>query len=500
MYKLGLDIGTTTAKCVLFSDGIHAIAESSIEYKGLKFFNGNWVQQDADGWWNAATGCIKEVLKKSGVRGEEIKAIGISGQSPSFLLLDTEGNPVYDCIIWMDRRTEAECVEVAEKISPARLYEITGNQLDALFLPSKFIWMKKNEPEAYERAAHLMTSNGYINYKLTGKYSYDRTNASMTLLYDIHNDCWSKEILDALDISETILPPLHDGTEVMGYVNKEAAEALGLAEGIPVIAGTVDAMAGSVEAGIISGGRAFEATGTSSCFSVLFDETITTPYLASAVGLHAGNGGMSGPMSTTGASYQWCRNVLHGGENETGTAYIEMEKQIKEEAPNPTNLIFLPYMAGERSPIWNSDARGVFFGLHLGTKMGQMFRAVMEGTSFALRDNIETAKEAGVKLTSIRSVGGCCNSEVWLKIKASIINMPIEIPKVSYGAPAGVALMTMPVTGEYASVQEAIDDCVEVGKTVYPVPEWVEHYDKMFKIYKSLYEHIKEDFTSLAMI
>ena len=360
--------------------------------------------------------------------------------------------------------------------------------------------MRKNQPEEYKRAAKLMTSNGYINYKLTGKYSYDRTNASMTLLYDIHNDCWSKEILDALGISEEILPPLYDGTEVMGYVNKEAAEILGLAEGIPVIAGTVDAMAGSVEAGIISGGRAFEATGTSSNFSVLFDETITTTYLASAVGLHAGNGGMSGPMSTTGASYQWCRDVLYGGENKSSTAYIEMEKQILEEAPNPTKLIFLPYMAGERSPIWDSDARGVFFGLHLGTKKGQMYRAVMEGTSFALRDNIETARRAGVDVTSIRSVGGCCNSEVWLKIKASIINMPIEIPKVSYGAPAGVALMTTPAINEYASVQDALDSCVEVGKTIYPVAEWVEHYDKMFKIYKSLYEHTKQDFKELASI
>ncbi|MEG0911775.1 MAG: FGGY family carbohydrate kinase, partial [Ruthenibacterium sp.] len=476
------------------------VAEANVEYKGLKITNGNWAQQDANGWWDAAAACIQKVIRKSGIDGKEVKAIGVSGQGPCFLLVDKDGTPVYDSIIWMDRRTEPECAELTEKISPTRFYEITGNQPDALYLPSKFVWMAKKQPEAYAKAAQLVTSNGYVNYKLTGVHSYDRTQASMSLLYDVHRDCWSEEILDALQVSPSIMPPLYNPTDVIGYVQQEVAQQLGLAEGVPVIAGTIDVLAGSVEAGVISGGEAFEATGTSSSFIVMFDQTITTPYLVTAVGLKPGNCGMSGPMSTTGASYQWCRNVLHGGENESGTAYLEMDDEIARTAADPTDIVFLPYMAGERSPIWNGDARGVFFGLSLNTKLGHIYRSVMEGASFALRDNIETAKKAGVALTKVRSVGGCCNSDMWLKIKASIINMPIEIPKVSYGAPAGVALLTMPVTGEYETVQSAIDACVQVGKTVYPVAEWVDHYDKMFKVYKSVYEHTVADFSALAAL
>lgn len=499
MYKLVIDIGTTTAKCVLFAEGIRAVAEASVEYSP-KFSNGNWVQQSADDWWSAALSCIQSVLKQNRIDPKEIHAIGISGQTPTFLLLDESGVPVYDSIIWMDRRSEAECGEIAEKISPQKIFEITGNQLDAYYLPSKFVWFKKHYPELYAKAKHIITSNGYINYKLTGKLSFDRTCASTSLLFDIHNNCWSQEILQVLDIQQDLFPPLFDSTDIIGHVSSKAALITGLAEGTPVIAGTADAFAASVEAGVTTGGKAFEATGTSSVFSVAFDSVFTTPYLSAAIGMQASIGALFGPMSTSGASYKWCRDVLFGGENSEGTAYHEMNKMICDEASEPTNIIFLPYMAGERSPIWNSEARGVFFGISLGTKQAHLMRAVMEGTSFALRDNIETAKKAGVTISSIRSVGGCCNSETWLKIKASIINLPIEIPKVRFGAPAGLALMTMPITGEYATVQDAVDACIEVEKTVFPVDEWVGHYDKMFRSFKNIYEHTINDFTDLSKL
>lgn len=497
MYKLGIDLGTTTVKVILFSTGITEVAQSSHEYRGLKFENENWAQQDALGWWEGTCKCIKEVLQESGVSGSEIRAIGVSGQGPTFLLLDKDGEPVWDSIIWMDRRSEGECKEIAEIISNEDIFAITGNNIDASFLASKFLWMKKNQPEEYSRATKLLSTNGYINYKLTGEFSCDRTNAAVSLLYDIHNRCWSKEILNKLDIDENLMAPLFNPEDIVGHVKKDIADQLGLAEGIPVVAGTVDAMAGCVEAGVISGGKVFEATGTSSVFAAAFDEVVTHPCLMSAVGLNETNGLMIGAMSTSGASYQWCRNVISNSERNED-AYIEMEKIIEDQAKDPTKIIFLPYMAGERSPIWNSDSRGVFFGLSLGTKRAQLYRAVMEGTSFALRDNIEIAKASGVKIDSIHSVGGCCNSEMWLKIKASIINMPIKMPTVNFGAPGGAAMLTMKAIGEYSSIAEAVEDCVKVDKVVYPVEEWVEHYDKMFKIYKSLYNHTTEDFTALA--
>ncbi|MFV0440044.1 MAG: xylulokinase, partial [Lachnospirales bacterium] len=380
MYKICIDIGTTTAKCVLFAEGINMIAESSHEYD-LISSKGNWVQQDANDWWDATSKCIRDVVTQSKIDTKEIKVIGVSGQAPNFLPLDADGKTLCDSIIWMDRRTEVECAEFASNISPQRVNEITGNQIDALFLPPKFIWFKKNYPDLYDKTAHILSTNGFINYKLTGEYSYDKTNASMTLLYDIHNDCWSKEILDAVGISEAILPKLYNCPDVIGYTTKQVAQELGIEEGIPVIAGTVDTMSGSIEAGIVAKGDAFEAIGTSSCLTVAFDEKNTSPYLSTAIGLSPDIKIMVGPMSTTGASYKWCRDALRGGENDYGTEYINMENDIQKISPEPTNIIFLPYMAGERAPIWDSNARGVFFGLSLATTEAHLMRAVMEGTS-----------------------------------------------------------------------------------------------------------------------
>jgi len=499
MYKIGIDIGTTTIKCVLFADQLNSVAEASKEYS-VFVQNGTWVQQKADDWWNIVVATIQSVLQQSKIDPAQIKGIGVSCQTPTFLALDKAGHPLHDGIIWMDRRADAECQELAQKVSPKRIFEITGNHWDSFYLAPKILWFKKNHPEQTKKIHKLLQCNGYINYKLTGNYSVDRSNASVTLLYDIHKADWSDEILTAIGIDRDILPPIKNGDEVIGFVSASAAHETGLAEGIPVIAGTVDAVAGAMEAGVISGGRAFEATGTSSVFLVALNEISATPYLSTAVGITSQRGVMFGAMSTTGASYKWFRDALMGGENDQNNAYRKMDDLIEVKAPHPTKLIFLPYMAGERSPIWNSDARGVFFGLDLATNDGQMMRAIMEGTSFALRDNIEAAKKAGVNIQRLRSVGGCCKSDIWLKIKASIINMPIEIPQATFGAPAGLALMMAPATGEYASVEEAAESCVQIEKVVYPVDEWIEHYDKMYGIFKSLYQHTKEDFSALSQL
>jgi len=177
-----------------------------------------------------------------------------------------------------------------------------------------------------------------------------------------------------------------------------------------------------------------------------------------------------------------------------------MDKIVEEEAPNPTRIIFLPYMMGERSPIWNSDARGVFFGLDMNTKRGQVMRAILEGTSYGLRDNIEIAKKNGVSIEKVRMTGGCASSDIWLKIKASVINLTIEVPEVTVGAPAGLAIMMMPVIGEYPDIGSAVEECVKIKKTVHPDPDWVKYYDEMFPIFKKIYENTKDELTALAAV
>jgi len=268
----------------------------------------------------------------------------------------------------------------------------------------------------------------------------------------------------------------------------------------PVIAGAIDAFAGAVEAGIVSKGHAYLATGTSSVLGMALDGIHTSPYISTGVGLDSQQGLMFASMSTTGASYKWFRDTLFGGENAGNTAYELMNREICKDAPTPSGIIYFPYLMGERSPIWDTNARAAFIGISASTTRGQLMRSVMEGTCFALRDNIEVATTAGADLTGLRVNGGCNNSDIWMKIKASVVNMPIEVPNVSFGGPAGLAMMMMPVTGESPSVQDAVAQHVSANKTYHPVAEWVDQYNSMYRIYKNLYEHMKEDFADLASI
>ncbi|MBQ3379873.1 MAG: FGGY-family carbohydrate kinase [Clostridia bacterium] len=499
MYKLAIDIGTTTLKCVLFGDKLKAVAQAVREYP-VSYPVQSWAEQDPEDWFGGVSQAIKEVLSKSGVDPARIKAVGVSGQTPCLLPLDEYGRPLRKAIIWMDRRASAECGEFLQRVDNDTVRRITGKSADAQHLPVKYMWFERHEPELLKKTRMFLQANGYITYRLTGEYTVDRGNAATALIYDINTGDYAYELLKAAGLDPSLLPKIFDGDGIAGYVTKQAAAETGLQAGTPVIAGHVDASAAGIEAGVFSEGLAFEATGTSSVFMMPLNRIMLVDGLSTGVGLGKGRSTLFAAMSTTGASYKWFRDALMGGENEDGTKYVIMDKMILRDAPKPGNLIFLPYMMGERSPIWNSDARGVFFGLSMNTNAAEMMRAVLEGASFALRDNMEMAKRVGASIDKLRVSGGCAKSDIWLKIKASVINVPIEVPKVSFGAPAGLAIMMMPAIGEYESIEKAAADCVEITKTVLPDPEWAAHYDEMFKIYKSVYEHTIDDFAALSKL
>lgn len=497
MYKLCIDIGTTSVKAILFGSALTVVAESAKEYS-VSVRGGVFVEQDASDWWNLSVACVREVLRDAAVEPSSIRAIGVSGQTPSMLALDSSGEPLYPAIIWLDRRSAEEVSQLKDAIGQERLIQIGGKRMDSYHVPPKILWYRKNCPELFARTAMFVQSVGYINFHLTGRHSCNRSDAAISFLYDMKAGRWSREILDALQITEDQLPPIYDGDAVIGAVSAEAAAITGLARGTPVIAGYVDASAASLEAGNLPEGMALEATGTASTLRIAFNSVQYSPYLSTNVGLRLGTSSLFGEMSCTGASMRWLRDVLRGTGSDL--SYADMSRMVEQSAPDPTNILFLPYLSGERSPIWDGDARGVFFGLDLSTTPAHMIRAVMEGTSYALRSNLEMAEKAGVKIRAIRSVGGCTRSDIWLKIKASIIKVPIEVPDVSIGAPAGIAMLTAACTGEYESVEAAMESCVKVKKTVYPDPEWAACYDQIYPLFRELYARNKTMFENLSKI
>ena len=497
MYTLGIDIGTTNIKSVLFKEKALSISQAILEYN-TTIPRPSWAQQQANDWWKGSVETVRKILAQSRIDPVEIKAVAVSCQAPTMLPVDKSGEPLYPALIWMDRRSGEQCIELANKVGSQRIFETTGNRVDPFYVLSKLMWFRENHPSLYENTYKLLSPNSYVNLKLTGEYSLDPVHASLTQAYDVLSHGWSEELLEAAGVKSSIFPLVTEGHRPIGRISRSAAKITGLKEGTTVLAGTVDGAAAALEAGVFGEGIAVEMTGTSSVLltsSLRPNTSLNLTYMYSAVpGQHL----LLGPMSSTGAALKWFRDELHGTRGEDG--YARIDEEIAQSAPAPTGIVFLPYMAGERAPIWDSDARGTFVGITLRTNRAQIARSIMEGSAFALKDNIDEMTRAGNSLRIVRIVGGQTKSDIWLKIKASILNREIEVVDASLGAPGGLAYMLGLHTGEFSSIEEASRQCLRIGRVIEPVKEWVEIYGELFESYRNIYGHLKNDFAAMARI
>lgn len=495
MYTLGIDIGTTNIKSVLFKERALAVSQAVHEYN-TDIPRPSWAQQRADDWWEGAVATIQKVLSDSHIDPSEVAAIAVSCQAPTMLPVDKSGVPLHAALIWMDRRSGGQCDTLAAKVGAQRVFELSGNRVDPFYVLSKLMWFRENHPSLYDKTYKILSPNSYVNLKLTGEYTLDPVHASLTQAYDVRLHRWSDELLNAAGAESSIFPIVAEGHVPIGRVSRSAAALTGLKTGTVVLTGTVDGAAAALEAGVVGNGVAVEMTGTSSV--LLMSSTRPMPSLnltymySAAPGQHLS----LGPMSSTGAALKWFRDTLYNVTN--ADAYECMNKEIRQNAKNPTGIVFLPYMVGERAPIWDSDARGTFAGISLRTNRAQIMRSIMEGSAFALRDNIEEALRAGNSLDRIRTVGGQANSDVWLRIKASVLNRGIEVVDAALGAPGGLAYMLGSYTGEFDSIEEAAKQCLRIKRSIEPVTEWVEQYSELFLLYKNIYSHLKSDFAMLA--
>ena len=495
-YSIAIDIGTTTVKCILFSEGCRVVAEASREYTTLHP-KPSWAEQDPEAWWNGTVESIRRLLEKSGVDPKEIRVISVSSQAPAVLPVGKDGKPLRNAMIWMDRRSVKEQEALAGSLGERHVFDVTGNRLDSYFTLTELLWCVNHEPEVMDKCYKLLQVNGYVNMKLTGVFSIDVSHATLTQLFDVHSESWSEELIRAAGADRSWMPDVYECMDPLGCVTPEAAALTGLSADTVVLAGAVDATAAGLEIGVTRDGKVAEVTGTSSLVLVGFDHLVTTYDLCYLRGRKPGSTVLYGPMNTAGGSLKWFRNHLYdrnGGDD----VYDRINAEVESGTSGPSGLIYLPYLTGERAPIWDPDARGCFIGLHMDTSRRLMMRSVMEGTSFALQDNLETAHRAGFTYSDIISCGGCTKSEIWLKIKASVIDRPIHVPEVNLGAQGGLAFMNAAFLGEYDSPEEASESCFRIAKTVEPVREWVEPYREMYAIYKDTYQALKPQFKALA--
>jgi xylulokinase len=500
---LGIDIGTTTVKAVLFDHFGSALCTAQQEYP-THYPARSWAEQDPEAWWGALKLAIKVILSSYEGQTLQIAAIGVSSQAPVFVALDEAGKPLDRAMIWMDRRAEQEAERLYPMLGHDRVIRYSRNRADPFYLAAKLLWFKRHRADRYLRTHKILQANGYINYRLTGCMSMDTAHASITQLYDMDTKTWASDVLNAFDLSPSILPDVYGCTDRIGEVTEAAAKETGLPQGIPVIAGTVDGAASAVEAGIVKPGIAAEMTGTSSVLMMSNDNDWFSPKFITMNHALPNQTLSLAAMSTTGASLKWFRDELCQAELESsrkaGKDVYEWINALAEDAHPRNDIIFLPYMMGERSPLWDPDARGVFFGLSLGTTRGDMIRSIMEGAAFALRHNLEMMELSGERASVLRILGGTSRSRLWNQIKADVLDREIEVMDTPGGAPLGNAILAGMAIGWYTDPSVVLERNERHTKRVVPAGKRQHFYHQKYEIFLELYEQTKDQFKKMSSI
>ncbi|MCT2344485.1 FGGY-family carbohydrate kinase [Niallia taxi] len=504
-YLLGTDIGTSGTKTILMDTDGNLIAQDLQEYDVLTP-KPLWAEQWPSVWLDAAKASIKNTVLKSGIPPENIRGIAVSGlYGGSGIPLDENMEPVRPCMIWMDRRAEKEANWVLESIGKEKLLEVTHNGADPYYGYTKILWMKNNEPENWRKTKLFLPPNDYVIYKLTGEVVIDYSSAgNIGGIFDMNNRAWSKEMMAAMDIPFSMMPEkIVESTDIVGGLTIEAAAELGLTAGMPVIASGIDCGAATIGLGVFDSGIYAAAIGTSMCAALISDkpvqgkDLIVWPYLYDAKRLSYYFAG----GATAGAIVKWFRQTLcqfeleaekAGGKN----AYDVLNEQAANIPAGSDGLVVLPYFMGERSPIWDSDAKGTIVGLSLAHTKAHMYRAFLEAVAFSLRDAIEATGEYLGEY--ILLAGGVTKSKLWRQIFADVTGYPIVCPIHDVEANMGDVMLAGIGTGllSYDDVKkwQVLDD------KIMPNQENHRKYNDYYKVYKSIYQNLKTDMKTLTSI
>jgi xylulokinase len=468
---VGLDVGTTGVKALALSPEGDVLARAEKGY-GLSTPHPGWAEQDPEDWWQAAARALAAL-------GGEPTAIGLSGQMHGLVVLDDQDRVLRPAILWNDQRTEAECAEIEERIGLARLIQLTGNRALTGFTAPKLLWLRRHEPETYARIAHVLLPKDYVRLRLTGERVIDVADASGTLLFDVAHRRWSEEMLEALEVDPDWLPRVLESPDVSGETQS----------GVPVAAGAGDQAAAALGAGVDRPGPISVVLGTSGVVFAALPAFAADPQARVHAFCHAVPGGWHamGVMLSAAGSLRWLRDVL-GGAN----GYDELTAAADEWPPTAEGLTFLPYLAGERTPHADPHARGALAGLTLRHDRGALVRAVLEGVAYGLRDSLELLRELGVDPQSGRVSGGGSRSELWLRILASVLDLPLQRTAADEGSAYGAALLGGVAAGVFRDVHEAVATCVRVLDTVDPDPQWYPAYEDGYRRFRLLYPALRQ--------
>lgn len=487
-YLLGIDIGTSACKVAVFDESGYVKGSANCSYP-VYYPHPGWVEQNPCDWWNAVCNGVKQVISKSRISPSDIAAIGVDGQSWSCIPVDRQGNCLANTPIWMDTRARNICDDVKSKLGFNRIFEVSGNDFLPSYTTPKILWFKENYPELYKNVYKFMQSNSYIVMKFTGNISTDLSQGYGTHFFKMSTCRYDEDLARDLGISIDKVPELYRSHEIVGLVTKEAAEASGLIEGIPVVAGGLDAACGTLGGGVYRPGQAQEQGGQAGGMSICVDSALAHPKLILSPHVVPQMWLLQGGTVGGGGTLRWFREQF--GE---GKSFDELTRMAEAISVGSDGVVFLPYMAGERSPIWNPDAKGVYYGLGFDKTKAHMLRATLEGVAYSLEHNLMTASESGVDAKELISIGGASNSILWTQIKADVTGKVIKVPNSDTATTLGAAILGGVGVGLYNDFETAIKKTIVITREQRPDPESHRKYRQYMELYLDLSDKMQSIF------
>jgi len=497
---MGIDIGTSSCKVGVYNHKGECIALEHSYYSKVEL-DSQWIEYNPNDWWKGVKACLHRLFSERGVTPSDIEAIGLSGQICTHLIVDVKGEPIGNAISWQDVRAGAEAEELAGIFPDDKLDKEIGAHLPsgACWPLPRLMWMHKHEKEKMTKAYKWLQAKEFILLKLTGEFSSDLS--SLRGIVNPYTGAVSKNLTDRLNLRPAeYLPPILEPWDIGGRITAQVSGDTGLVCGTPVVVGWNDFHSALLGTGVTDSGDAFNITGTSDHIGVIIDNTSGAqdkslaryPLIAGKTDV------LYGVISSGGGSLNWFMKAFHCMKE--GKSFREAFDNLLIECDSSKGLIFLPYLRGERAPIWNVDARGTFFGVDMDHKLGHFMFSVMEGVAFNLRQAFELAGDHFGKVESLKASGGAAANKVWNQIKANILKKNVVLTKCSDSSCLGAAMLAAIGTGWYSDLKSAAQHMVSISDVFVPQTDKTEFYDEIYDIYKSLYPDLKEEYKRLAGI
>jgi xylulokinase len=488
-YLIGIDLGTSSMKTVLFDSNLRNVAYTDESYPTLMPSDG-FCQQDPNRWWQALCHTCRYVLEQVDVSPTAIAGIGIDAQSSVALPIDKEGNVLYDALLWMDRRATKQSARF-EKLTGFR--QITGNRADASQFGPKMLWFRDMQHDIYRKAVAFLHANGYLIYRLTGRMTTDETEAGLSLLCNTRASLWSQDIIEEVDLDMAKLPPIVPSTEVVGRVTARAAGETGLAEGTPVVAGLMDVIACGVGSGIAECGFTYVTAGTVQNVGLVHEADNFNPNLMNLSYILPEIWVSVGALDFSGGVLRWFNDLL-------GNKSYDEIAELAENAPFASNpLLFIPYMIGQRAPLWDGDTRGVIFGLNPTTDRQALVRMFIEGCAYATRYIFDIFRDAGSEVHHVIMTGGSTQIRMWNQVFADVTGVAVDIPENMDVSALGAAATAGLGIGLYDSMKN-IKNLIKIGERYHPTKANSPFYNRMYDLFTRFFDATRTFYHELAGI